>query len=306
MVASAPFRKHGPSAFTLTRAPGHWTGRFAAMACPCEVLIEPVDEDLARQIVSAVARCAWRIEAKFSRYRQDSVVAAINTSGGKRVEVDEETANLLDFAATLTRVSGGRFDLTSGVLRRAWTFDGGSHVPTQEQIDTLMQRVGWSKVRWERPWLYLPAGMELDFGGVGKEYAVDIAVEAADTLAQGLSCLVNFGGDVAVRNIRADGGSWNVGIETIQQAGDAADIARLPRGALATSGDTRRFVLCGSQRYSHIIDARTGWPVRDAPRSVTVAASTCSEAGSISTLAMLEGAGARRFLESTGHRFWLQ
>ena len=73
----------------------------------------------------------------------------------------------------------------------------------------------------------------------------------------------------------------------------------------ATSGDSRRFLLKEGVRYGHILDPRTGWPVANAPRSVTVAASSCTEAGLLATLAMLEGAGARSFLEGQGVRHWI-
>src|SRR5438105_165088 len=115
----------------LTFDGGLWTGRFHAMGGPCEVLAEVADESAARKIVEAVAACAWRIEDKFSRYRVDNIVARINASAGMPVEVDDETANLLDFAALIHRLSHGLFDITSGVLRRAWTFDGGSRVPSR-------------------------------------------------------------------------------------------------------------------------------------------------------------------------------
>jgi thiamine biosynthesis lipoprotein len=82
-------------------------------------------------------------------------------------------------------------------------------------------------------------------------------------------------------------------------------ILDLEHGALATSGDSRRYLLKDGVRYGHILDPRTGWPVPDAPRSVTVAASSCTEAGLLSTLALLNGARAREFLEEQGVRFWL-
>jgi len=306
MASSAPARKHSPGEFSLTRSHSYWLGRFVAMACPCDVLIEPTTEALARKIVATVAGCAWRIEQKFSRYRDDSVIHAINTSNGKAITVDDETANLLDFAARLTQLSEGRFDVTSGVLRRAWTFDGSDHVPSQSQIDSLLGIVGWDKVEWSRPQLRLQPGMELDFGGIGKEYAVDAAVEIAQQIAPGLSCVVNLGGDVAVRNPRSDGSAWRVGVETVHTAGAATGIVSLHHGALATSGDTRRYVLRDGHRYSHILNARTGWPVRDAPRSVTVAAQTCTQAGALTTLAMLQGAAARQLLEHSAVRYWVQ
>lgn len=281
-------------------------GRFVAMACACEVLIETDSESSARRIAAAVADCAWRIERKFSRYRNDSVVSKINLAQGKPIEVDEETARLIDFASTLHSLSEGRFDITSGVLRRIWKFDGGSQIPTQQAIDELLPLIGWNKVEWERPVLRMPAGMEIDFGGIGKEYAVDAAVELATLIAPELSCLVNFGGDVAVNRQRQDGEPWRVGVEAVRRAGSAAGLIELRRGGLATSGDTRRFVLRGGDRYSHILDARTGWPVRDAPHSITVAANTCTQAGTLTTLAMLQGARARSYLERSGVRHWLQ
>jgi thiamine biosynthesis lipoprotein ApbE len=94
------------------------------MASPCEVHVDDVDRDQARAIVDVAAREAARIEAKFSRYRHGNLIHAINTAGGRPVVVDDETARLLDYAARLHELSGGKFDVTSGVLRRAWRFDG--------------------------------------------------------------------------------------------------------------------------------------------------------------------------------------
>jgi len=85
------------------------------MGSPCEVLVESPHEQPAQAVASAVAACAWRIERKFSRYLEDSVVTRINRDAGTRIQVDDETARLLDFAALAWRVSGGKFDVTSGV-----------------------------------------------------------------------------------------------------------------------------------------------------------------------------------------------
>lgn len=276
------------------------------MACPCEVLIEQVPESLARRIVDAVSGCAWRIETKYSRYRDDNIVHQINTSMGRPVTVDEETAKLLDFATTLTRLSEGRFDITCGILRKVWRFDGGSHIPTQGDIDALLPLIGWRRASWRSPVLSLQPGMQIDLGGIGKEYAVDAAATRISAMARGVSCLVNFGGDIVVRHPRRDGRCWQVGIESANQPGAAASIIKLTQGALATSGDSRRFVLKDGKRYPHVLDATTGWPVPDAPRSVTVAADTCTQAGTLTTLALLQGAGAEQFLKSQGARYWLQ
>lgn len=290
----------------FTRDDDHFVCRFTAMASPCEVLIETREEQLARRIATVAAQCAWSIERKFSRYRDDNIVHRINTADGAPVVVDEEAAKLLDFADALTGMSGGRFDITSGVLRRAWTFDGGDRVPSQETIDALLQYVGWEKVRWDRPRLQMQPKMQIDFGGIGKEYAVDAAARLIEDEFGSISCVVNFGGDIVVRHPRKDGSVWRVGIEAAATPGSAVGMIGLRQGGLATSGDSRRFVVANGQRYSHILDARTGWPVTDAPRTVTVVANTCTQAGALSTLAILQGADARQFLETQGVRFWMQ
>lgn len=276
------------------------------MASPCEVLIEDAPEALANQIVESAAACAWRIERKFSRYRSDGVVHMINSNAGRAVVLDEESAALIDFAATLTTMSEGGFDITSGVLRKVWTFDGGNVVPTQAQIEEVMACVGWRHVQWRRPVLQLKPGMQIDLGGIGKEYAVDLAAARVEDIAPGVSCLINFGGDVVARHPRQDGQPWRVGIEAAGRAGAAVRIVHLTRGGLATSGDSRRFVLHQGRRYSHIIDARTGWPVRDAPHSITVAADTCTQAGTLTTLAMLKGLECESFLRASGAKYWIQ
>lgn len=276
------------------------------MGGPCEVLMETANAAHARSVCNAVAACAWRIEDKFSRYRDDSVVAKINASGGNPVTVDEETAKLLDFAAVLHHLSGGLFDITSGVLRRAWTFDGGSHTPDQTEIDALLPLVGWHKVQWQRPTITLLPGMQIDFGGIGKEYAVDQAVQIASQRCED-AVLINFGGDLAVTRARHGDQPWRVGIEDVRLGeSQAKTLMELHAGALATSGDAYRFVCSNEARLPHILDPRDGRPVRNAPRSITVAAPTCTQAGMLTTLAMLRGSDAETFLAAEDVRYWVQ
>ncbi len=275
---------------------------FAAMASPCEVLVETDDADLARELGSVAASEAWRVEAKYSRYRHDSVMAAINASAGRPVEVDEETAGLLRFAGICHELSDGAFDITSGVLRQIWRFDGSGRFPSQGQVDALMPRVGYGKLIFDPPMLAVPEGMELDFGGIGKEYAVDRALALVQQQGDH-AVLVNFGGDLAANRAPAQG-PWQVGVERPGHDGSARLLLDFWRGGLATSGDTRRYIEHDGERYGHILDVRTGYPVKGAPRSVTVAAGSCVEAGMFSTLGMLQGPGAEVFLEDQGVRHW--
>jgi thiamine biosynthesis lipoprotein len=116
--------------------------------------------------------------------------------------------------------------------------------------------------------------------------------------------LVNFGGDLAVSGPRPDGRAWQVGIER-PGGHDAALRLELVAGALATSGDARRFLLKDGVRLGHILDPRDGWPVRGAPRSVTVAAGRCIEAGTLATLALLQGPDAESWLAQQGAPHWV-
>jgi FAD:protein FMN transferase len=285
------------------RAGGLIAVRFRAMASPCELLLPAADRDQAMTLGRVVAEEAWRVERKFSRYRDDSIIAWIHRNRGIKITVDGETAGLIDFASECYELSHGLFDITSGIFRRAWRFDGSDRVPEPAAVRRLLPHVGFDKVKWRRPYLTLPMGMEIDFGGIGKEYAVDRAYELLFR-HRSTPFLINFGGDLRA-NHRPARGAWQIGIERPDIDGRAARMLELESGALATSGDSHRFLLKDGVRYGHILNPRTGWPIADAPRSVTVAASSCTEAGLLATLALLQGAQAQEFLEQQGVRYWI-
>lgn len=290
---------------TLRRSDTFIVGEFAAMASPCEILIDTLDETLALQLTRLAVHETWRIEQKYSRYREDGIIPAINRSQGQPVTVDDETAMLIDFAFHCYQLSDGLFDITSGVLRRAWKFDGSDQVPGQQQIDALLPLVGLHRVSWNKPVLQMQPGMEIDLGGIGKEYAADRALQAMMEQSN-IALLVNFGGDIAANHPRASGEPWHVGIELKDTEGQATQVLRISRGGVATSGDSRRFLLKDGKRYGHILNPKTGWPIPNPPRSVTVLANTCTEAGIVSTLAMLQGKHAERFLKQQGLPYEVQ
>jgi len=284
----------------LSQKDNIWTGRFMAMGCPCEILIAGADEALAQQLSTLAMQEALRIEHKFSRYRSDNIIHTINHAEGQAVNVDTETARLLDFADTCYKLSEGKFDVTSGILGKIWRFDGSDHIPEQKDIDAILKKVGWHNVIWNSPVIQLQPGMQIDLGGIGKEYAVD---QTAAILHQqtGLPFLVNYGGDIFANKPITEQRPWIIGIDDPENTGtkQIGEI-RLNQGGLATSGDARRYLLKNGIRYSHILDPTTGWPVPDAPHSVSVVANTCIEAGMFSTFAMLQGKQAEAFLNNQG------
>ena len=304
---------------TLEQKQDHFVGRFNTMASPCEILVDTTDESIASQVTNIAANEAKRIEHKLSRYRKNNIIHQINS--GDKVTVDDETARLLDYADKLFELSDARFDITAGVLRRAWKFDGSDNIPEQADIDLLLPLIGWGKIQWKNPDITLPSGMEIDLGGIGKEYAVDRAAKLVQSFfdeqnrrQQQVSVLLNFGGDIIVLAPKNHPNrSWTIGIDTgidgdtvHPNLNNTPTLIALTSGGVATSGDSRRFLINDNIRYGHILDPRTGWPVQNAPASVTVAADTCTDAGMMSTLALLHGSEAETFLNEQGVDYWLR
>lgn len=290
-------------AVNLQQKQANWHGTFEAMASPCEIIIETDDADEAEQIVKMIAAEAWRIEQKFSRYRDDNITFKINHAAGKAIEVDAETARLLDFSDQLFQMSDGMFDVTSGVLRKAWRFDKSDNIPNTDQINELLPIIGWQKVEWNNPYLKLEANMEIDLGGIGKEYAVDRCTQLVREMSE-TSVLINFGGDLAITRPRKDGTRWTIGRLTSDPS-KAVAVIKLKQGALATSGDAHRFLEKDGKRYCHVLNPKTGWPVEDPPHTISVAAPTCIEAGMLSTLALLQGNKAEEFLKAQEVPYWI-
>lgn len=258
---------------------------FRAMGAPCQIQLHETPGAL--RIARAAIDEVERLERKYSRYRDDSVASAINRSAGDPdgVAVDAETAALLDYADIGHRESGGRFDITSGVLRRAWDFRSG-RLPDDDEIAPLRALVGWHRVGWDGTRIVLPrVGMEIDFGGYVKEYTADrVAALCREMGAR--HGLVDLGGDVALVGPNPDGSPWRVGIRHPRIADTALAWIPLPAGAIATSGDYERFMVIDGRRYGHILDPRTGWPVEGLV-SVSVVAPHCVVAGTATTIAML-------------------
>ncbi len=280
--------------FTLYRFP------FPAMGSRCEIRLYASSGESAAACAQAAIHDVLRLETKYSRYRDDSVTAAINriAAAGGAIDVDAETATLLDYAATCHDQSDGLFDITSGVLREVWNADR-RELPDANTLQCLLARVGWSKVGWRRPRLMFGIpGMEIDFGGVVKEYAAD---RAATLCAEAgfQHGLVDLGGDIKIIGPHPDGSPWAVGIQHPRVAEAVMATLDLFQGAIATSGDYERFVEIDGRRYSHNLSPRTGMPVSGLA-GVSVAAPECVVAGSATTIAMLMEDRGPAWLEEVG------
>lgn len=305
---------------TLISKGDYFHGHFFCMASPCELLIETQDQLFANHLLQQVVAQTTRIEQKYSRYIAGNLVDRINRSNNSWVQIDQETHRLLAFAQTCFELSDGMFDLTSGVLRKIWDFTGKGQFPLPEQVANIIKHIGWQHIEFTEQHIRLPPGFELDFGGIGKEYAVDAAAKLCTELAPTVSTLVNFGGDIQVTQPRRHQAYWQVGIESPQRINasqqvvpcqqtenadqDTHAMVKIASGGLATSGDARRFIIHNNIRYSHILNPKTGYPVTGAPRSVTVATDFCIQSGMIATMALLQGSEAEHFLQTQQQKHW--
>lgn len=259
---------------------------FKAMGSSCELQFYDESRIQARKRARELILETQRLENKYSRYQAGSFLSQINQSAGARagISIDQETRKLFDHAKTCFNLSDGLFDVTAGILRKAWDFRS-PQLPDPAQLNALLALIGFEKLRWQRETLYLAAGMEVDFGGIVKEYAADAVTRLARELgiAHGL---VNLGGDFSVIGSKPDGSAWPVGIANPKQPKEMMARIDLVDGGLASSGDYERNFVLDGKRYSHILNPKTGWPCSGL-RAVSVAANLCTVAGSFATIAML-------------------
>ena len=264
---------------------------FPALGTTCEVQYATGDRAQAAAFESAAVKWVQVFEAKYSRFKPTSLVSQINTAAGRNwVEVDAEMEQLLMLCDTLHSLTRGVLDPTSLPLIRLWDYKA-KHpgIPSPEQIAAARQLVGWPKVQRAPGRIFLPqTGMALDFGGFGKEYAVDIVAQIA--VDHGITnVLVDFGHDLRALGAPPSRPCWHVGLEDPKRPGQTDGSMGITGKGVASSGDYLRCFVINGRRYGHIIDPRTGWPVANGCTQATVIANTCLHAGVLSTTAFVLG-----------------
>ena len=266
-----------------------------ALGTVCDVQFACADDRAAAAFEAEAVAWVRDFEAKYSRFREMSALSRINAAaGGDWVPIDAEMGQFLDLCGSLHQVTRGVLDVTALPLMRLWDYRiKRQTLPTPAEIDAAKRLVGWSKVQRQPGRVRLPlAGMALDFGGWGKEYAVDMVAQIARR--RGLTAaLVDFGRDhYAVGGAPGKPG-WHIGIEDPSNPGrDCWGSLAARDSGVASSGDYVRGFIHEGRRYGHILDPRTGVPVANGCRQVTVIAKSCLQAGVLSTAAFVLGAEA--------------
>ena len=265
---------------------------FRALGTRCEVqYAAPGGDGQAQAFERAAVSWVQAFEARYSRFRPDSLISRINAAAGREwVAVDAEMETMLQLCDTLSFMTQGILDPTALPLMRLWDYQAAApRVPAAEEVAAARRLVGWKKVQRSPGRVFLPeVGMALDFGGFGKEYAVDFVAQLA--VNHGLPCaLVDFGHDLRAVGAPPGRPAWHIGLEDPERPGPADGSVALVNRGIASSGDYLRSFTVGGRRYGHILDPRSGTPVAHGARQTTVVASSCLQAGVLSTTAFVLG-----------------
>lgn len=290
-----------PGPIRITRTAGFGRAQFRALGTGVSVLV--IDPTQAAGAALEVQNELAAIDAACSRFRSDSELEVANRAHGHQVAVGPLLAEAVDVALNAARVTGGAVDPTVGASLRSIGYDRDfQEVVAGEGSFTFEKVRGWKSVRFNRRWgtLQLPPGVRLDLGATAKALAADRAAARA-AVATGAGVLVSIGGDIATGGAPPAGG-WNVRIADHHAASPSGPgpVVRIDAGGLATSSTTvRRWRRQGTELH-HIVDPATGRPAEVVWRTVTVAASSCVDANTASTAAIVRGEGAPQWLASLG------
>lgn len=265
---------------------------FEALGTVCEVQYVAGEPTQAARFERSVVAWVQNFEARYSRFREDSVLSRVNAAAGVAwVAVDAEMEQMLQLCGTLFQLTGGILDATVVPLLRLWDYRAAEpRVPKDAEIEAARRLIGWTKVQRQPGKVFLPEkGMALDFGGFGKEWAVDVVAQIARE--QGISAaLVDFGRDMQGYGMPPGMPGWHVGLEDPFKPGSVSgSVALIGKKGVASSGDYRRCFEEEGRVFGHIIDPRTGRPVAHGVRQCTVIADTCLRAGALSTAAFVLG-----------------
>lgn len=265
---------------------------FHSMGSVVELRFYSPSERLFHRVVDACVERTREIDRLFSNYRDDSVVAEVNRNAGVApVSVPAEFLRLVQTSIRYSELTEGAFDITVGSLFELWRAEtGAGRLPSPSHIRDALGCTGFQKIRIDEARSRISLDRDcvrLDFGAIGKGYAVDEMVKIArqNGIRRGL---VNFGGNIYAMDPPAGRKFWDVGVRKPGSGSEIISETDLVNRGVATSGDYERYFEHEGKRYSHIIDPRTGWPAEDVT-SVVAISGTATEADVFSTAVSVLG-----------------
>ena len=269
-----------------------------------EISLYGRETDRCRQALEAAFAEVLRLEDLLSFFKLSSALSRINRLAPYGpVKVNPEVISLIQQALAFSRLTHGALDLTISPLMKLWGFRKQEALltpPTMEQIQSILRFVGYQKVIVDAEnsmVAYQSEGVEIEFGSMGKGYAIDRAVQILKYY--GISqALVNFGSSTYALGSPPSKNGWRVAIRNPRNGERAIDTVLLKDCAIGTSGDYEQGRRLNGRWYGHILDPRTGYPVTGTA-CVSVIARTALEADALSTAAFVMGPeSGMRFLEN--------
>lgn len=257
-----------------------------------DITVVANDSIEAASYIDAAINEISRIEKLISSWDYSSQTYNINqNSGMKAVTVDSELFNLIKRANGLSVITDGAFDISYAALDNIWKFDGSmEELPSDEDIIHSLKNVGYEHIILDENnhtvFLEL-SGMKIGFGGIGKGYAADKAKELL--ISKGATAgIINASGDMNTWGERPNGDSWTIAITNPLNKNSVFATLPIRDNAVVTSGDYQKFITLGGEKYSHILDPRTGFPATEIS-SVTVFAPKAELADALATAVFVMG-----------------
>lgn len=243
-----------------------------------------------------------RIDASISNYRKDSTIELFNAQlDTEPHEVNEEIVKLVEYARTISKASGGCYDLTIKPLFDLWGFKKNAfHLPSDEELQQTLQLIGMDKlITIDATHLQkkLP-NLRVDLSSIGQGYSVERLANLLEN-HQVTSYIVEIGGELKVRGKKADGTPWRIAMEKpISTERKVEKIAIFETGeamSLNPSGTYHHYFDNNGKRYSHILDARIGKPIEHntVVANAFIASSTLADAWSTALLCLGSDAGIK-------------
>ncbi len=271
------------------RGPQAHTYTSIHMDTVVEVTVNGGAERRARGLAQGVFALFDRVEGEMSRYRDDSIVSAIDRNAPRWTPISPDLAAVLREAVRVAALSKGAFDPTIGAVSGLWGFgEKGGHLPETKALKAALATVGYPRLVVEgRRARLLYSGTHLDLGGIAKGYAVDRAAELL-VKAGVKGAIVNAGGDIRVVGERPGGGPWHIGIQHPRDPQALLTKLDVTDTAVVTSGDYERYFIEDGVRYHHILDPATGRPARGC-ESVTVVTASAMAGDALATACFVLG-----------------
>ena len=250
---------------------------------------QPAPDDLHQQIDDLLST----VDNTMSTYKPNSELSRFNRMAvGERMQISPDFSRVMQISRHVWDQSDGAFEPTVGPLVNLWGFGpdpSNNSAPDTDQVNAAMQKVGFQHLVYDAQSLAKVREVELDLSAVAKGYAVDLVADRLEMLALP-DYLIEVGGEIRVSGSNPNGEPWRIAIEQPQLMPSVNRIISLHNMAVATSGDYRNYFEQQGTRYSHILDSRTGQPIKHNLASVTVLSNSCAEADAWATAFLVMGA----------------